>query len=102
MTPKSLFGLNRELISAGENREVSFQVRRGGSTRNIAVRLVPEEKRFNAALIRNKTGLTLRQLTPQDTGKLGLNLTGGFVVTDVERNSPADHAGFQRGLIVEG
>jgi S1-C subfamily serine protease len=30
-----------------------------------------------------------------------LNLTGGLVVTDIEQNSPADHAGFQRGLIVE-
>jgi hypothetical protein len=63
---------------------------------------VPEENRFNAALIQKKTGLTLRLLTAQDAAKLGLKGAGGFVVADIERNSPADHAGFQRGLIVEG
>jgi predicted metalloprotease with PDZ domain len=99
--PKSVFALNRELISAGENRDVSFQLRRGGSARNAAVRLVPEEKQFDAALIRKKTGLTLRQLTAEDTAKLGLNIAGGFLVTDIERGSPADLAGFQRGFILE-
>jgi len=100
--PKGVFALNRELINAAQNREVTFQVRRGNSTRNITARMVPEENRFNATLIQKKTGLTLRQITAQDTAKLGLKGAGGFVVADIERNSPADHAGFQRGLIVEG
>ena len=33
--------------------------------------------------------------------RLGIGIASGFVVTDVERNSPADQAGFQQGLIVE-
>jgi serine protease Do len=99
--PKSLFALNRELIGAGENRDVVFQLRRGGSMRNAAVRLAPVEKQFNAGLIRRKTGLTLRPLTREDAARLGLNLAAGFVVAEIERGSPADHAGFQRGLIVE-
>jgi S1-C subfamily serine protease len=97
-----VFALNRELISAAENRDITFQVRRGNSTRNLTIRMVPEENRFNAALIQKKTGLTLRQLTAQDAARLGLKGAGGFVVADIERNSPADHAGFQRGFIVAG
>lgn len=100
--PKGVFALNRELINVADNRDITFQVRRGASTRNITMRMVPEENRFNAALIQKKTGLTLRQLTAQDAAKIGVKGVGGFVVADIERNSPADHAGFQRGLILEG
>jgi serine protease Do len=99
---KSVFALNREVIGTGENGDVLFQVRRGHQRRNASVRLLAVDKQFNAALIRKKTGLTLRQLTREDIAKLGLNVAGGFVVTEIERGSPADHAGFQRGLIVEG
>ena len=101
IAPRSVFALNRELIAAGENKDVTFQVRRANSTRNVAVRLLPESKHFTAALIRLKLGLTLRTITRQDVAKLGLNLSGGLVVSDIEENSPADHAGFQRGLIIE-
>ena len=45
--------------------------------------------------------MTLRPLTRGDISQLGVNLAGGFVVTEIEEGSPADHAGFQRGLIVE-
>ena len=99
--PKSVFALNRELIAAGDERDVAFQVRRANQSLNLAVRLLPEFKHFTAALIRQKIGFTLRGITRQDMSKLGLNLTGGLVVTEIEQNSPADHAGFQRGLIVE-
>lgn len=99
--PKSVFALNRELIAAGENKDVSFQVRRGNGTRNVAVRMLPESKHFTAALIRLKLGMTVRAMTRQDVAKLGLNLSGGLVVADIEEGSPVDHAGFQRGLIIE-
>jgi len=99
--PRSVFALNRELIVAGENRDVVFQVRRGNRTQSLSVRLLPEAKHFTAALIRQKIGITVRAITRQDSAKLGLNLTSGLVVSDIEQNSPADHAGFQRGLIIE-
>jgi serine protease Do len=101
IAPKSVFSLNREVIAAGENREVIFQIRRGGTARQATVRLIPEEKQFNTTLIRKKTGLTIRQLTPEDFVKLGFNIANAFLIADIERGSPADHAGFQRGLILE-
>ena len=99
--PKSVFALNRELIATGESKDVSFQVRRGNGTRNVAVRMLPESKHFTAALIRLKVGMTVRAMTRQDVARLGLNMTGGLVVTDIEEGSPVDHAGFQRGLLIE-
>ncbi len=102
IVPKSVFGLNREIIAAGDRRDVSFQLRRGNSAGSASVRLVPETGYYNAKLIKQKTGLSLRQLTAQDIARTGLPLNGGFVVTEIERGSPADNAGFQKGLILEG
>ena len=49
---------HRELISAGDSKDVAFQVRRGNRTQNVAIRMLPESKHFTAALIRAKIGLT--------------------------------------------
>lgn len=99
--PRSIFAIHRELIGLGANRDAVFQLRRGASTRSASVRLLPEEKHFTAELIRQRLGLMLRPLTRADISRLGINLTGGFVVSEIEERSPADHAGFQRGLVVE-
>jgi serine protease Do len=100
-SPKSVFSLNREIMSGGDKREVVFQIRRGREMHNAAVRLLPEDSYFNAALIRQKIGITVKALAPQDAARMGLNLNGGLVVAGVERGSPADNAGFQQGLIIE-
>lgn len=102
LQPKNVFGLNREIIASADRREISFQIRRAGAVRNAVVQLQPENSHYNAKLIRQKTGLSLRQLTQQDVARTGLPLSGGFIVTEIEQGSPADHAGFQKGLIIEG
>jgi serine protease Do len=99
--PKSVFAVNRELFASGR-KAVTMQVRRGNSAKNIVVRLVPEAEYFNADLVRRKIGIALSPLTARDAARIGLNINGGFVVTEIEEGSPADHAGFQKGLIVEG
>ncbi|HEV8543046.1 MAG TPA: trypsin-like peptidase domain-containing protein [Verrucomicrobiae bacterium] len=99
--PKSVFALNREIISSADKREISFQIRRAGAVATASVRLVAEQSYFNTKLIRQKIGLTLRELIGQDFDRIGLNLTAGFLVSDVEQGSPADRAGFQKGLIIE-
>ncbi len=99
--PKSVFALNREVISSTDKRDIQFQVRRGASIQTALVRLVSEQSYFNAKLIRQKIGLTLRELTEQDFARLGLAVSAGFLVSDVEQGSPGEHAGFQKGLIVE-
>jgi serine protease Do len=100
LVPKSVFMLNREIIAASDKREVQFQLRRGMSVRSASVRLQPEQTFFNAKIIKQKLGFGLRALAAQDLARLGI--PSGFIVTEIDEGSPADHAGFQQGLIVEG
>jgi serine protease Do len=101
IVPKSVFTLQREIITTGDKRDVLFQLRRGSATRSASIRLLPEESYFNARLIRQKAGFTLRPLSSQELARLGLSISGGFLIAEIEQGSPADHAGFQQGVIVE-
>lgn len=96
--PRNAFAASR-LVMTSRTQELQLQVRRNGRTRAVAVRLLPEGEYFTAALIRQKIGITISPLAARDAARIGL--AGGFIVTEIERNSPADHAGFQKGLIVE-
>ena len=99
--PKSVFTLNREIMAAGSEKPIQFQVRRGSKIHSATVRLKPEADHFNSDLILRKIGLSLRPITAQDSRRLGVAFGGGFIVTEIEQGSPADHAGFQQGLILE-
>ena len=97
--PKSVFAANREIIATAGQKEIVLQILRNEETEQFKVRLVPEDSYFNADLIEQKLGVTLAPLTPRAASSLGIS--GGFVVTDIRRESPADHAGFQRRMIIE-
>ncbi len=97
--PKSAFALLREILAHSDD-DLVFGIRRGRENRSASVRLVPEESFFNADLIERKIGATVQPVAPRAAASLGLR--GGLVVTGIVRDSPADHAGFQQGLIMEG
>ena len=97
--PKSVFAVNREIIATGGQKEIVLQVLRGRSTRNLKVRLVPEDSYFNSELIERKLGVSLQPLAANAAASLGIS--GGLVVTGIRQGSPADHAGFQRRMIIE-
>ena len=99
VAPKSVFAVNREIIATGGQKEIALQILRGRSTRNLKVNLVPEDSYYNAELIERKLGVTLQPLAAQAAASLGIS--GGFVVTEIRQGSPADHAGFQRRMIIE-
>jgi serine protease Do len=101
VVPKSVFSANREIIASSERQSVAFQILRGREYKALTVRLVPEKLHFNSEMIRQKLGISVRELTPQAAGSLGLIMNGGLVVTAIEEGSPADNAGFQQGLIIE-
>ena len=99
VAPKSVFAVNREIIATAGQKDIALQILRGKSTRNLKVKLVPEGSYYNAELIDRKLGVTLAPLAAQAAASLGI--TGGFVVTDLRQGGPADHAGFQRRMIIE-
>jgi serine protease Do len=101
-TPKNLIEFNGELISAGEEHPVSLVVQRGMERKNLSLRLLSEKTIFNAELIQEKIGVTVQPLTTELAETLGVNLTGGLIIADVEKNSPAAQAGVQRRSIVLG
>ncbi len=102
LTPKSVFMLNREILNSADRSEVQLQLRRSGVIRTAAVKLQPEQSVFNAKLIRQKLGIGVREMSAADIARLRLPIPAGYVVSDIDQGSPADHAGFQQGLIIEG
>src|SRR3990170_7994446 len=64
----------------------------GGKT-YIAIRKLDEPVKFSFGLIVN-------DLNPEVAKSLGFEDEGGVVVVDVEVNSPAEHAGIQRGDLI--
>lgn len=101
LMPRNAFSTYREVINATERGEVAFVFQRGNGRRTATVKLVPEKSHFNASFLKQKLGVTVKELTPQVALQIGILMKGGLVVTEIEQGSPADHAGFQRGLIIE-
>lgn len=100
-TPKSLFDLNRELISADAKSEIRLLVQRGADRKPLKAQLVPEKEVFNAALIRRKTGMTLQELSPELAAEMGVDPVAGLLVADVEKNGPAAEVGIRPGYFVQ-
>ena len=51
-------------------------------------------------VVRQRLGLKLKNLTPNEADELGVELNSGLFITDVEPGSPADEAGLRRNMIV--
>jgi len=99
-TPRNFIEFANRLLNLGRDRTVSLQVRREGELVDCRVKLIPESAYFNAGLIRDKTGATLEELTPEVARALGHNSTDGLVVSRVDDDSPADEAGLTPGVVV--
>ncbi len=89
-----------DLLAAGAGTEATLAIGRGPARKNIGVRLVPEKTVFNAGMIRDKLGLNLEELTPQLAARYGVGAAEGFLITGVEKDSPAAGAGLQGGILV--
>ncbi len=98
--PAGFIEFNQRLLAAGDRRDVPLEVRRGNTPLQLTVRLVREATVFNAALIRQKLGLTVQELTRDQAARLGLMSPVGLYITAVEAGSEAERAGLERGQIL--
>lgn len=89
--PSGIIDFNRALVRAADSKDITVTVRRGGSNRELRLRLVEETDFFNNDLVFARTGM---RLTPARGG--------GFVVQNVESSGPAAKAGLKRGHYVRG
>jgi predicted metalloprotease with PDZ domain len=99
-TPRNFIEFAVRLLDLGNNPTVQIDIKRGDDFFLRAVNLVPEKTFLNSGLIREKTGVSLEALTPEVARALGFNSAEGFVVTQVDADSPADKAGLTTGLVV--
>jgi serine protease Do len=97
--PKSFIDFT-DLLAAKAAGEVTLRIQRGAAQKEVAVRLVPEGSVFNAAMIRDKLGLNLEELTPELSARYGVRSTEGYIVTGVQADGPAAAAGLERGILV--
>ncbi len=77
-----------DLLVSNPAVEIPITIRRGEENSDVNVRLVRIDSVFNNAMVRNKLGLSLDK-NPN-----------GFIITNVESNSPASSVGLQTGMIV--
>jgi serine protease Do len=87
--PKTFIDFGDLLAAAAAAADIPITIRRGQDVSDVRVRMVPENSVFNAKMIRDKLGLTLQQ-SPN-----------GFVITEVEPDSPAGKAGLQPQMIFQ-
>ncbi len=100
--PRNLIDFHRELIANADRKDVSLILQRGYDRRTTTVRLLQERDFFNAALIRQKLGLTIQEITPELAAQFGLRSASGFVIAAVDKDSPAAKAELQPYFIVQG
>jgi serine protease Do len=100
--PRGYVDFIEGLAASGDRKEVTLGVRRDGKKQEMRVRLVKEATVFNAALVKQRTGLSVQEITRDLADNLGLITRSGLLVAAVEPGSPAATAGIQRGHIVLG
>ena len=99
-SPRNFIEFSSRLLNLGQSRTVKLQISRKGELVDCTVKLIPEKAYFNTDLIRDKTGATLEELTPDLAKSLGYNSSNGLVVSQVDGESPADKAGLLTGVVV--
>lgn len=98
--PRNFIEFSRELVSSGTQRDIPIAVRSGLGDKQVSVRLIPEDKFFNAELIRKKLGMDVQELTRELAESLQFNFYGGFIIAGVERTGPSAEAKLQRGFVI--
>lgn len=100
-TPHHVVELNRELMAVGDRKPSKIEVRRENARRSLTVQLIPMASVFNAKLIREKIGVSLRELTPDLAATLGFGQLRGFLILEVEPSGTASKAGLKEGDLIQ-
>ena len=92
--------LLRHFLHKKAGDAVQFAVEREGKSRAFEVKLAALPKLSATDLMWKRFGLRVQPLTQQLADALGVPATPGVLVSDVQRGSPGDKAGFQRGIVI--
>jgi serine protease Do len=97
----SSIDLERALLDVKTGDKVTFCVKRGGSEQQCELAFIAPKPVTTAELAWTKLGLKLTQATG-DLSRVGANLRGGMLITEVNSDSPAGRAGIQTGDVLVG
>ena len=89
--PSSLVGFNVHLIGS-QRLEAALTVLRNEKARELKVRVVPMAEVFNAGFIRQKLGLGLQELDPNQARAVPPQLANCLLVVDVDRAASGSQA----------
>jgi len=92
--PGGLIHFNR-LISESPNHRFTLTVQRTNVRKTLSITLMPFDE-----MIRQKTGLGLRELTKDENTQLGMQAGKGLIIEEIEKNSPAEKGQLQRGYLL--
>src|SRR5206468_902112 len=73
------------LISDSPDHKFSLTVQRNNERKTLQIKLIPFDQ-----MIRQKTGLGLRELTKDEAAQLGVKGGNGLIIDEIEKNSPAE------------
>ena len=88
------------LLQAKPDQPLVLGLTRDGQSVEKTLRPEPIPVPDGAKLLRERTGLTVRPLTPREAAKIHAQLEGGLLITGVEYDSPASRSGFGRGHVI--
>jgi S1-C subfamily serine protease len=92
--------LQRHLLHKKAGDGVRLDLERNGKPVTAVVKLTALPVLSVPDLLQKKFGLQVQELTAELAQALGLPVTQGLLVVDVEAGSPAAKAGLQRGLLI--
>jgi serine protease Do len=92
--PGGVIHFNR-LISDSPEHKFSLTVQRNSDRKTLSIRLMPFDQ-----MIRQKTGLGLRELTKEEIERFGIQAGTGLMIDEIEKNSPAEKGQLQRGYLL--
>ncbi len=90
------------LTKSGGKEPVEISILRDGDHQLLEAQLQPESQHYNEELIRRRTGITLQPLTAELRSYFGLRGVHGFIVSNVEPNSPASRARIKESFFITG
>jgi serine protease Do len=94
-TKGELVGINTAIFSkTGGYQGIGFAVP------SNMVRIVMDQLIKHGKVTRGWLGITIQEITPEIAHKFGLRQSGGALVSDVVRGSPAHRAGIMRGDVI--
>jgi S1-C subfamily serine protease len=92
--PGGVIHFNRLITDLPEHK-FNLTVQRESERKNLSIIMMPFDE-----MIRQKTGLGLRELTKDETVRLGVQGGKGLIIDEIDINSPAEKGQLQRGYLL--